>query len=58
MMNSLWYSQTPNRVKNLIKVFFEMSKENDLFLKQMKGVTQIKKRIGRLTQNNKNRKLN
>ena len=21
MMNSLWYSQTPNRVKNLIKVF-------------------------------------
>ena len=21
MMNSLWYSQTPNRVKNLIKIF-------------------------------------
>ena len=23
MMNSLWYSQTPNRVKNLIKVFLK-----------------------------------
>ena len=34
MMNSLWYKQTPNRVKNLIKVFLRNEQENDLFLKK------------------------
>ena len=37
MMNSLWYSQTPNRVKNLIKVFLRNEQRKRPIFKRNEG---------------------
>ena len=42
MLDSLWYLQTPERVKNLIKNYTKNNGRR-FFLKNMKGVNLLKK---------------